>query len=52
MFQNLDALQVLRVLLDVGVREERLRRSRAPQKLSETWPTPDGGGGGEPQTFS
>lgn len=49
-FQNLDALQVLRVLLDVGVREERLRRTRAAQKLSETSLMPDGEG--VPQTFS
>lgn len=39
-FQNLDALQVLRVLLDVGVGEERLRRSR---KLSQSGALASGG---------
>lgn len=46
-FQNLDALQVLRVLLDVGVREEGLWRSR---NLSQSWPLPHGER--QPQTFS
>lgn len=48
--QKLDALQVLRVLLDVGAGEERLRRRGPGQELSVTPAGP--GGKGEPPTFS